>query len=108
MAFDIRDQFLSGVTEPFYSMKGSGYETKGFFDFLSVIINNIYLIAGIILFFFVVIGGLGMILNAGNVDKQKQSSKTLSSAVMGYLIMFVAYWLIKIIEALTGTEIVSF
>jgi len=105
MAFDIRDQFLS---TPLYSIKGSAYETKGFFDFLSVIINNIYLIAGIILFFFVVIGGLGMILNAGNVDKQKQSSKTLSSAVMGYLIMFVAYWLIKIIEALTGTEIVSF
>ena len=107
LAFDIRDEFTINPTGPSF-IRGSAYESKGFFDFLSPIIRNVYIITGIILFFFIIIGGLGMILSAGNSDKQKQSSKTLGSAVMGYLIMFVAYWLIKIIETLTGVQIVNF
>lgn len=106
-SFQIQDWLLIN-TRTGAGIKDSAYETKGFFDFLAIIIKNVYIIAGIILFLFVIIGGLGMILNAGNVDKQKQGSKTLGSAVMGYFIMFAAYWIIRIIEALTGTTLVKF
>ncbi len=76
-------------------------------NLLNLIVKNIYVIAGIILFFFIIAGGLGIILNAGNPDKQKQGSKTLSSAIAGFIILFTSYWIIRIIETLTGIQILG-
>ena len=70
-----------------------------------VIIKNIYILTGIILFFMMVVGGVGMIANAGNAEKQKQSSQTITSAVFGYLIMFAAFWIVRLIEVITGKTI---
>jgi len=48
-----------------------------------------------------------MIINAGNAEKQKQSSNVLGSAITGFVIMMVSYWIIKIVEILTGVTIIS-
>jgi hypothetical protein len=77
----------------------------GFFPFFWTIIKNVYILTGIVLLVMIIVGGIGMIANAGNSEKQKQSSQTISSALIGYLIMFVAYWLVKIIEVITGKTI---
>ena len=107
IALDIRDYFnrgtSSGATIP---IRGSAYTDEYLFTFASSVLKNVYIIAGIVLLFFIVIGGMGMILNAGNAEKQKQGSKTVTSAVVGFLIMFASYWLIKIIEIITGTKII--
>jgi uncharacterized membrane protein len=78
---------------------------SGLFPVFWVIIKNIYVLTGVVLFIMIVVGGIGMIANAGNAEKQKQSSQTISSAVIGYLIMFVAYWIVKIVEVVTGKNI---
>ncbi|MCX6817063.1 MAG: hypothetical protein NTZ93_04300 [Candidatus Beckwithbacteria bacterium] len=105
LAFDIKDQLF---VQPSTPIGTTIYQTGNVFDILSVIIKNIYVITGIILFFFIIIGGVGMILSAGDTEKQKQGSKTVTSAVLGYFIMFAAYWLIKIIEIIFGVKILSF
>ncbi|MBU1085306.1 MAG: hypothetical protein ABIJ43_00475 [Candidatus Beckwithbacteria bacterium] len=101
MAFNIGDAFFlrDGVTvQDTFSSPAV---------LLTLIVKNIYVIAGIILFFFIIAGGLGIILNAGNPDKQKQGSKTLGSAVAGFVILFASYWIIRIIEALTKVQILG-
>jgi len=114
MAIDIKEYFTIITSKTGYSSsigslpKDTPYTgTEGFYGILSVIIKNVFVIASIILFIFIIIGGLGMIINAGNAEKQKQSNKTLSSAITGFIIMMTAYWLIKIIEILTGVQIIS-
>ncbi len=103
LAFDIGSQlFLDQSGTPITSKYVPG---QGFFPVFWVIIKNIYILTGIILFVMIVVGGIGMIANAGNSEKQKQSSQTISSALIGYLIMFVAYWLVKIVEVITGKTI---
>jgi hypothetical protein len=74
---------------------------------LSLIIKNIYVVAGVILFFFILAGGLGIILNAGNPEKQKQGSKTITSAIAGFAILFASFWIIRIIELITGVKILN-
>lgn len=101
MAVDIGKYFNLGGGKTIGNV--SDYETL--FPVLSVILRNIYVIAAIILFIMIFVGGLGMIINAGNAEKQKQSSKTLGSAVLGFVIIFLSYWLIKIIEIITGIKI---
>jgi len=102
---DIPQEFSAGVRV--FGQKPEYSGTEGAFSIISVIVKNIYVIASIILLIFVIMGGVGMVINAGNAEKQKQSSKTLTSAVAGYLILFASYWIIKIIELVTGIKILS-
>lgn len=83
-------------------------EYANLFSIVSVILRNIYVIAAIILFVMILIGGLGMIISAGDAEKQKQSSKTLGSAVTGFLILFLSYWILKLIQFLTGVQLIYF
>jgi len=114
MAVDIRNFFTLG-NDPYGNPMAIGRvfhstpytDEKGLFGILSVIIKNVFVIAGIILFIFIIVGGLGMIINAGNAEKQKKSSNVLGSAVTGFIIMMASYWIIKIIEILTGITIIS-
>lgn len=105
LAFDIGTE-LKLYSSSYADIKTSPWgQDKSFYVIFWTIIKNLYLLAGIILLFFLVAGGVGMIINAGNSEKQKQSSQTLTSAVMGFLIMFAAYWLAKIVEIVFGIKI---
>lgn len=66
---------------------------------------NVYIAAGIILFFLVLMGGFTMIMSAGNQEKLQQGRKTLTSAVAGFVILFASYWIIQIIQVVTGVPI---
>jgi hypothetical protein len=75
--------------------------------FISAVLPSIFVISGIILFVLIVFGGLTMILNAGSGDAKKveQGQQALTSAMIGMVVIFCAWWIIKIIEYLTGITI---
>lgn len=103
MAFKIGDELK--VYDPGSPEIGNSLWAGDVFPVFWTIIKNLYVLTGIVLLFFLVAGGVGMIINAGNAEKQKQSSQTLTSAVVGYLIMFAAYWLVRIVEIVFGVDI---
>ena len=96
LAVDIGTSFNS----PFGQEKGIG-------DLVSAIISNALVIAGIILVFFFVIGGISMMAGAGqdNPEKAAKGKQAATSALLGFIIIFAAYWIIKIIESITGLAI---
>lgn len=75
--------------------------------FISAVLPTVFVVSGIILFAFIIFGGLTMILNAGSGDAKKieQGQKAVTSAVLGMVLIFVAWWIIKIIEYITGVQI---
>ena len=81
----------------------SGYESIG--SFVSALLPNVYIIAGIILFFLFIFGGFSIITAAGNPDKAKQGQQALTSAIIGFVLVFASYWIIQIIEVLTGLKL---
>jgi len=81
----------------------AGYSSIG--AFISTVLPNVYVIAGIILFFLFLFGGFSIITSAGDPEKQKQGQQTLTAAVLGFVLVFASYWIIQIIEILTGVEI---
>jgi len=81
----------------------SGYENIG--SFISKILPNIYVVAGLILLFLLIGGGFAIISGAGNPDKQSQGSKAITAAVVGFIIIFASFWIIQIIEQITGIKI---
>lgn len=71
---------------------------------VNTIISTLYVAGGIIFFFMIIYSGFKFI-SAGT--KGKDEAKTIiTTAVGGLVIMFVAYWIVKIIEVVTGTKLI--
>lgn len=76
-------------------------------SFVSTLLPNLYLLAGIIFLFLMIFGGLSLIANAGSGDSQKTASgkNAVTAALLGFLIIFASYWIIQLVEVLTGVTI---
>lgn len=71
------------------------------------ILPNVYIAGGVIIFFMILLGGFTIISNAGNKDKVAEGSKTITSAIIGLLVLFGSYWIIQIIQTVTGISILN-
>jgi len=54
-----------------------------------------------------VIGGLGIIMGAGKNDPQQlgRGKAAATAALLGFIIIFTAFWIVQIIEYITGVDI---
>ena len=81
---------------------------RGGFCTLSGLVSNllpkIVLVGGIVFFILVVIAGIGILATAGSGDAQgMENRKTfLTYAIIGFIIMFGAYWIVQIINFITN------
>lgn len=75
--------------------------------FISKILPNVYIAAGLILLFLLIGGGLMVIVGAGQESPERagQGKKAITAAIAGFFIIFASYWIIQIIEEVTGIEI---
>jgi hypothetical protein len=79
-------------------------DLSGIGGLVSLFLRISFVVAGIILLFYFILGGIGMISSAGESDPQKteQAKKTVTSALIGFIIVFASYWLVRLIGVLTG------
>ncbi len=84
---------------------------KATYPNISALINNIlpnvYVAAGLVIFFMIVFGGFTIVSNAGNADKIAEGTKTITSAIIGLLVLFASYWIIQMIQVITGVPILN-
>jgi Zn-dependent protease with chaperone function len=101
MSVDIGEAFKisgdTGIGQP------DDYSSIG--SFISKIIPNVYVVAGIILFALVLGGGFAILTSSGNPDQQNKGGNAVTAALVGFLIIFASYWLVQIVEHLTGVKI---
>lgn len=78
-------------------------------EIISNILPNIYILAGVILFFLLVGGGLMFIVGTGqeNPEGAAKGGKAITAALIGFLIIFASYWIIQIIKIITGIDFLS-
>lgn len=73
---------------------------------VSLFLNIAFIVAGLILLFYFILGGIGMIGSAGQNDPQKleAAKKTITSALIGLVIVFASYWIVQLIASLFGLQ----
>jgi hypothetical protein len=77
-----------------------------FNEFISAVLPNVYTITGVLLLIYAVVGGFMVIASAGTEDAGK-GKQMITNAIMGFIIIFASYWIIQIIEIITGITILS-
>jgi hypothetical protein len=84
---------------------------KGGTDSLGGIISTFlpYLltIAGLILFGMLVAGGFTMLAGAADKEAQEKGKKQITSALTGFVIVFLSYWIAQILQVIFKVNIVS-
>ena len=63
--------------------------------------------AGIILFLYLIFGGFTIATAAGSPENADKGKKAITNAIMGFVIIFASYWIIQIIQVLTGIPILN-
>ena len=70
---------------------------------VNTLVRNLFVFAGIILFFMIMFAGFKFI-SQGTKGKDEAKS-ILTTAVIGFIIMFAAYWIVQILQILTGMSL---
>jgi succinate dehydrogenase/fumarate reductase cytochrome b subunit len=75
---------------------------------VTTFLNVIFVVSGVIILFYFIFGGIGLISSAGsdNAQQKEQAKKTITSALIGFIVVFTAYWIVKLIGLITGVTII--
>ncbi len=75
---------------------------------VNILLKNALTIAGVICLVLLILGGFSFIVSAGGDAKAKEKGKnTITSALTGLILIIAAYWIIQIIEIITGIDILK-
>lgn len=74
----------------------------------STLLKNAFVLAGLIAFVFLIFGGFGVIVSAGGDTKKLESGKkTITGALVGLILIVTSYWIVQIIELITGLKLLN-
>ena len=69
------------------------------------LLQYIFPLSGLILFAMILISGFQLLTSAGDPKGMEQAKQRLTWGVVGFLIIFVSFWLMKMLEFLLGITI---
>ncbi len=101
------DEDLLNTLNPLknYSTKAEQLSTPG--GIISEILAYSFPIAGVILFVMLIMAGFKMLTGASNSSSMEEGKKMISTAVIGFIILFAAYWIAQLIEIIFGIRILG-
>ena len=65
----------------------------------------VYVIAGLVLLFMLISGGIELMTAAGNPGKSKSGYGKITAGLIGFVIIFVSYFVLQIVETVLGITI---
>lgn len=74
---------------------------------VTAIVKNAFVLAGIISFILLIFGGFNVIVAAGDAKKAQQGKTAITGALTGLLLVLGSFWIVQIIEVVTGLKLLS-
>ena len=67
----------------------------------------VFPIAGIILFVVLILGGFQILVGANNSKSLEEGKQRITAAIIGFILLFAAYWVAQLLEIIFGIRILS-
>lgn len=71
---------------------------------ISAVIPYLFGIAGFLLLLYLIFGGFSYMLSGGDPKATESAKQKITNAVIGFVIIFVAYWLVQILGIILGVK----
>lgn len=85
----------------------SGVPVSGVYDtpafLVNLIVKNLFVIGGVIIFIMIFYAGFKFIQDT--TKGKDEAQKILTAALIGAITMFSAYWILQIVQVLTGVNV---
>jgi hypothetical protein len=102
-------QVIAQTNIPAYPTTTTGLMTKAnsltVGDIVGGALPYIYVIAGLALLFMLISGGITLMTAAGNPNKSKEGYGKITAGLVGFLIIFISYFVLQIVETVLGVSI---
>lgn len=72
---------------------------------ISSILPYLFVFAGLLLLFYLIYGGFHMMIAAGDEKGLAQARGKITNALVGFLLLFISYWLVQVVEFILGIKI---
>ena len=79
------------------NLQGIGY-------LVTLFLRGAFMLASLILLYYFILGGIGMMSSAGKSDPKaaEQAKATLTTALIGFIVVLMAYSIVKLVGTLLG------
>jgi len=71
---------------------------------ISTIIPYVFSAAGIALLTYLISGGFKLMLSGGDPKKIQEGKSTITNALIGFVVVFFAYWIVQIVGLVLNIE----
>ena len=82
----------------------SAYTVRGIGEIVSVALNYAFTFAGIALLLYFIFGGFQLFTSGGDQKKVAEGKATITNAVVGFVIVFVAFWIVQFFGSVLGLQ----
>lgn len=76
-------------------------------EIVSELLKYLFPLAGILLLLFFLFGGFQLMLSRGDPKAMQSAQGKITNALVGFIIVFAAYWIVQIVTSLLGLESVG-
>ena len=76
-------------------------------DIISRVMTYIFVFAGIGLLLMLIMSGFSYLTSAGDPKKLEQGKARLTNAILGFVIIFAAYWVVQIAGIIFGIDAIK-
>jgi len=74
---------------------------------VSGFLNYLFPLAGILLLLYLIFGGFGLMTSGGDPKAVQSAKSKITNALVGFLIIFAAYWIVQILGTVLGIEAIT-
>lgn len=92
--------FFFGGPHFLQNLTGVGY-------LVSILLANALVVAGVILLFLIITSGITMISAGGDPEKFEKANKIITAAVVGFILIIGAYFIVRLLERSLSMNIIS-
>lgn len=76
-------------------------------DLLNNFVGLMIVLAAVVAFFFLLYGGIRWITSQGDKERMTAAQNTITAALVGLIVVFAAWAIMKLLEAFFGIDILS-
>lgn len=100
------NEFLDKINESIFgSTPKADFNTPR--GIISYLLPYLFTFAGLILFIMIIWGGFEMLTGATDPKKQEAGRQRITAGLVGFLIIFSAYWIAQILQVIFGVSILE-
>lgn len=107
MAYDNLNAVLPTIPSGAFTSSGGVVDlnSDNLGSVVSKVLPYIYAFAGLALFIMLIWGGITLMTAAGDPAKSKDGYGKISAGLIGFLIIFISYFVVQLVEVVLGIKI---